>query len=132
MKIIKKQVLVFGYGLSLILAFVGYRLWVKHGDLLIPLALGVVALMLLCMSILKWETLIPLYQKWMAVVHVIGAVVTSVILSVVFFVLFGIAGLAMRILKKDPLDQKLEPQKESYWHLRKQEDFNQQRYHQQF
>lgn len=45
-----------------------------------------------------------------------------VLLVLVFFIVFAPAGLMLRILGKDPLQQKLDPNAESYWLERKPRD----------
>lgn len=45
-----------------------------------------------------------------------------VLLLVVFFIVFTPAGLAIRILGKDPLDTKLDPQAKTYWKDRQPHD----------
>ncbi len=38
-----------------------------------------------------------------------------VLLVLMFFIVFAPVGIVLRILGKDPLDQKLDPQASSYW-----------------
>ena len=132
MKIKKKQLLVFGYGLAVILTFIGVRLWLKHGWVVFPVILGAVSVVLAGITVIDYQRLIPFYKRWMKVVHLIGTVFTTVILSIVFYLVFGISGLILRLLGKDLLDRKLEPKKESYWGKRKTAPFDKNRYTQQF
>jgi len=46
----------------------------------------------------------------------------NVMLVLVFFLVFAPVGIALRILKKDPLDRKIMPDAESYWVKRKPHD----------
>ena len=101
--------------------------------------LNILLLILLCVAfgflivtILKVDLLKPLYSKWMKVAHFIGTLITDIILCVVFYVLFGIAGIILRILKKDLLDRAIHPSSASYWIKRKQTDFDKKCYSQQF
>jgi len=132
MKIQKKQVLVFGYGLPLILSFIAYRLWMKHGWIGVPSAMVVGAFVLLGFTIVNWQRIIPFYKKWMKVVHFIGQIITSILLSVVFYLVFGIAGIVLRLLRKDFLDRKIESEKESYWIRKPIIPLEKERYKQQF
>lgn len=128
----KKNLRVFGYGLALILSVVFVNLWRNHGlqwthAVLLP---GIVTLIFL--TAFRRDLLNRFYVRWMQVAHVIGTVVTGVVLSVVFYVVFAPAGVILRLLGKDFLERKLDDHAASYWLERKQEDFNPQRYTQQF
>jgi len=61
----------------------------------------------------------PIYIVWMSAAATMGFIMTRIILSVLFLFLFMPASLAMRILRKDPLKEKIEPNKQSYWIKRK-------------
>jgi len=78
------------------------------------LFLGISCLALMT-AILKVELLKPIYIQWMKVAHAIGATITGLILSLMFYGIFGITGIILRLLKKDLLNEKLEPQASSYW-----------------
>ncbi|MCK5580178.1 MAG: hypothetical protein KAJ18_02780 [Candidatus Omnitrophica bacterium] len=132
MNIFKKQLLVFGYGLAAILTFLAWRIWAKHGGVVVPACLVSVAVVLAGLAALRWEALIPFYKKWMKVVHFIGTIITTVLLSVLFYSIFGVVGIILRLLRKDLLDRKLEPDCASYWHKRPKEAFNKQHYIRQF
>lgn len=60
-----------------------------------------------------------IYIVWMSAAATMGFIMTRIILSVLFLFLFTPASLAMRILRKDPLKEKIEPNKQSYWIKRK-------------
>jgi len=68
---------------------------------------------ILCPSILK-----PLQRTWMTLAILIGWAMTRVILSLLFYLTIAPIGLILRLAGKDLLDQKLEPQKQSYWRIR--------------
>ena len=54
----------------------------------------------------------------MKVAHLIGGVVTTVILSVVYIVMFAPIGLFFRLIGKDHLERKIDPAAGTYWHQR--------------
>ena len=58
----------------------------------------------------------------MKVAHFIGATITGLILSLMFYVIFGIVGIILRILRKDLLNERLEPEAQSYWIKRNAHD----------
>jgi hypothetical protein len=128
----KKKLLVFGYGFAAIFTFIGVRLWVKHGGGVVPGTFGLAAFLMLGMTLLKRDWLKIVYVRWMRVTKVIGIVLTTIILTLVFYLVFGLAGIVLRLLKKDLLDQKIEPQRTSYWQERKVFEKEQSSYLQQF
>lgn len=60
-----------------------------------------------------------LYFVWMAIGLTLGAIVTRIILSLVFLVAVVPIGLAMRLVGKDPLQRELDPEADSYWIAKK-------------
>jgi len=78
----------------------------------------VLALFIWFISIIKVELLKPTYNVWMKGAHFIGTTLSSIVLSVLFYFVFGVVGIVLRILRKDLLEEKLEPHNGSYWHTR--------------
>lgn len=132
MEVKRKQLLVFGYGLPLILAFVALRLWIKHHFVVVPVCLGTAGLAVLALTLFRQDLLVPVYQVWMKGVGVIGMVLSTLVLSLFFYLVFGGAGIVLRLLGKDLLDRKLEPQRQSYWKHREKKPFDRERYTKQF
>lgn len=70
-------------------------------------------------GIVIWALLLPnslrsLYVNWMRVAMVIGHVVNSVILALVFFMVITPMALMMKVLGKDPMSRKLDKNIKSY------------------
>jgi len=128
----KKNLTVFGYGLALILAFVSYRIWHHHGWVSAHALLIVCAVALVIVTAVNYLWLRPVYKKWMVVARFIGAVITGIILSVMFYLVFGITGIILRFLRKDLLDRQIEPPRQSYWIERTSVPFDQSHYTRQF
>jgi len=128
----KKNLVVFGYGLAVICAFVAWRHTVKHGADGWTMILAVLAAAFTILTALNPYNLAGFYRRWMAVAHVIGLVVSTVILSLVFYLMFGIAGLILRLMKKDFLDRTIELDRKSYWVNRPAQPFNPDDYKRQF
>lgn len=57
----------------------------------------------------------PLYVSWMIAVYPIGWTVSRITLAVLFYGLFTPLGLLLRILGRDALGLKLDPELETYW-----------------
>ena len=66
--------------------------------------------------------LLPLQKLVLMVVKVIGFSVTSLVMSFAFYCVFTPVGLCGRIFGKHFLDQTIDKNKESYWHIREQRE----------
>ncbi len=74
----------------------------------------------------------PLHMLWMGLAVVLGLVVSHVLLSVLFFVLFGLMGLFLRLAGKDLLNRfQLRKSPPTYWNSRSP-NTDPKRYEQQF
>ena len=56
----------------------------------------------------------PVYRLWMKIGHVLGWINTRIILGIVFFFMFVPVSLALRILGKDALKQRLDASATTY------------------
>lgn len=74
-----------------------------------------VTLLLVVTGILFPTLLRPLEWFWMKLALVMGFLVTSILLTVVFFLGVTTTGLAMRLLGKDPVGKKPDPDRLSWW-----------------
>lgn len=128
----KRNLLVFGYGLVVIGMFFAWRLWAKHGFGIGVWIWGAVALTALTLTLFNLPALKKVYTAWMKVAGVIGHTITTVVLTLLFYVVFGIAGVVLRLMGKDLLDQKIEPNRASYWNPRPAKDFDAESYKRQF
>lgn len=108
MKNRQRNLRVFGIGLSLICGLLAVRTPFK-------IVWGAGAFLLLALTLLRLEALAPLYTGWMKVAHVIGAVISRLILILLYGLFFVPAGLILRLTGQDPLNRKLDPNAESYW-----------------
>ena len=61
----------------------------------------------------RW--LAPLERAWMAFAHVLGVIMTYLLLTVTFFLVITPMGLFLRLIGKDFLDRKFSSKKHSYW-----------------
>ena len=127
----KKNLLVFGYGLTLICGFFFTRAFHKTGWSPKSIIFIILAGIFILLTLFKLDWLKKFYDRWMSAAHVIGMIVTAVILAVMFFIVFGIAGIILRILKKDILDLTINRNVKTYWKPR-QKVYNKAGYLQQF
>jgi len=54
------------------------------------------------------------YKYWMKLAHVLGWINTKVILTVMFYVVFTPAAFVMRLLRKDPMNRRFDPNADTY------------------
>ena len=62
---------------------------------------------------LKW-----IYVAWMALAMVLGAIFSTILLTILFCLVVTPMALVARMAGKDFLSQRLEPQSDSYWIVR--------------
>ncbi|HLD69538.1 MAG TPA: SxtJ family membrane protein [Candidatus Omnitrophota bacterium] len=115
----RKNLLVFGYGWAIILTVIALRLWIKHGLSTSKIVLLSVAVLFALVSAWRVQLLKPVYKIWMAVGHKISFVISTIILSVLFYTVFFITAIVLRLLRKDFLNQTIQPELNSYWLSRK-------------
>ena len=111
----RKNLLVFGYGLVVIFLFLSLKGWYSHGWKLIYLVLMALAGIMFAITVYNLTLLKKIYTRWMKVAHVIGNIVTTVLLSILFYLLFGAIGIVLRLFGKDLLDQEMDKDRKSYW-----------------
>ncbi|MBD3305418.1 hypothetical protein GF339_03490 [candidate division KSB3 bacterium] len=58
------------------------------------------------------------YVGWMTLALILGFFMTRLILAVMYYVVFTIIGLILRLFNRDMLDQQYDPQAASYWQRR--------------
>ena len=83
--------------------------------------LGVSAF-LIVMAYLAPMLLSPFETVWWAFARVMNAIMTRVILGVFYYMILTPVGLVMRLFGRDPMDRKIDRQRDSYWTPRKPPD----------
>jgi hypothetical protein len=68
-------------------------------------------------SALRWP-----FLAWMGLALVLGAVMTRVILTLVYFLVVTPVGLVMRALGRDPMHRRADPDADTYWIRRDPDD----------
>ena len=106
---LRKFALILGGAFLALGAFAWYRDSAAALYLLVPGSLVLVVGLALPAAI-RW-----LFFVWMAIGLVLGTIVTSIILTLIFFVAITPIGLVMRLLGKDPLQRELDADAASYW-----------------
>lgn len=103
------------FGLTFVVVFVLIGLYpLIHGQSPRPWALGLAAL-LLAVALLAPGLLRPANLLWLKFGALLHSITSPIILGVMFFLLITPTGLIMRLLGKDLLRLKSEPDGQSYW-----------------
>lgn len=128
----QKQLTVFGYGLPLILVFLGMLRAFKHGWGIFSLIFFVTAGVVLILALLFRPWLAVIFKYWMIVAHGIGQVVTVIVLTFIFYLVFMPVGILLRVLGRDLLKRAQDPQALSYWIKRQKSEGDPMEYKRQF
>ena len=95
-------------------AAAGVLAW-RRGVSPVAWGLGSAGGALLAAGLVAPGALRPVRRVWMAAALVMGAVMTRVILTVAWALLFVPTGLVLRAVGKDPLQRRPDPDAETYW-----------------
>ncbi len=100
-----------------------------HGRSIVFVLLALIILGITLKDVRRIE---PLYDLWMKLVHPIGVLMSAIFFAIIFYCVFGIVGIILRMLKKDLLEQKLDPEAKTYWKTRELKEFSKENYTKQF
>ncbi len=79
---------------------------------------SVLGLFLFTLGTLSPKILTPIYRLWMGLAFVMGAIMSRVILTIVFFLLVTPIGLVMRLFRKDLLHLRITGEEHSFWQIK--------------
>ena len=120
----------FGITVGIILLIIsGFLFWKEKESFQIFLVCGIT---LFLTSIAIPSVLKPVYWIWMIFATILGWFMTRVILSLLFYVVFTLIGLTLRIFGKQFLELRWDKSKESYWNFRTNEHLKKENYEKQF
>ena len=120
----------FGITIGVILLIIaGFLFWSGKESLQILFTLGAVLLILgfTIPVILK-----PIYWVWMIFATILGWIMTRVILSLLFYLIFTPIGLVSRLFGKQFIELKWDESKDSYWNYRSKKYIMKDEYEKQF
>ncbi len=126
----KKELREFGIVVGVVFGFIGGSLWWRHKEHYIYFF--ILSLFFILSGLLIPIILKPIQKIWMAVGLIIGAVMTRVILCLLFYVVVTPLGLLNKMTSKDSLNLRFNKELQTYWIKRKKESFNKLNYERQF
>ena len=121
----------FGIVLAALLALLGGYLWYVEAVGAAQLV-HAASLVLLGTGLVLPVALKPIYFPYMWLARIVAFVNIHLLLGLVFYTLFMLIGLGMRLLGRDPLDRKIAPDAESYWQRRASSLFPRDHYRKRF
>jgi hypothetical protein len=86
-----------------------------EGNRTAALVLGALALTVGPLGLLRPQAVRPLFVGWTVLAFPIGWLVTKVVLVLLFYGLFTPVGLVFKLIGRDALARRIEPDRESYW-----------------
>lgn len=126
----KRDLRNFGLSVGAVILIIGSLLFWKERPSH-PYFLGIGAFLMV--SGIIFPTLLkPLQKVWMTLAVVLGWIMTRVILSILFYLVFTPIGIAARIAGARFMNLKFDRHAESYWHQRDKKEPNPGSYEKQF
>ena len=120
----------FGITIGVILLIIaGFLFWKEKESFQILLTFGVTFCIL---GIAIPFILKPIYWIWMIFAIILGWIMTRIILSLLFYIIFTTIGLISRLFGKQFLELKWDHSQNSYWNMKTVEPFNKKNYEKQF
>ena len=120
----------FGITIGVILLIIaGFLFWKEKESFQILFTFGVT---LCILGIAIPFILKPIYWVWMIFATILGWIMTRVILSLLFYIIFTPIGLILRFFGKQFLELRWDKSKESYWNYRTNEHLQNEDYEKQF
>jgi hypothetical protein len=113
----RKELRTFGISLGVVcLLWAGILWWRGHGAA-VPWLLGAAPVLVL-LALVAPFALRPIHFVWMPVARGIARVFTWLLLTLAYYLVFTPFGIVMRMLGKDPLQRRFEPEAATYWEAR--------------
>jgi len=97
-----------------------------------PVILGIAGGILILLGLVLPEALRPFHYVWMKLAHVLGYVMNRVILGLLFYIVFTLMSLILRLIGRDAMTRDFRKRQESYWVHRPETDVVPERYERQF
>ncbi|MGE4071214.1 MAG: SxtJ family membrane protein [Lysobacterales bacterium] len=104
---------VFGWLMAAVAALVTLWAW-HHQHPTLPWALGA-SLILALLATVAPQLLQPLNRAWMALGHLLGRIVSPIIMALIYFGVVTPIALIARARGVDPMRRRFDPSAQSYW-----------------
>ena len=109
----KKELRKFAFTIGIVMIILAIVLMISQSNLhiyFLSFAILIILMAVIRPNLLKW-----FYFIWMSLALIIGYIMTRVILTLIYIIMFAPAGIVIRLLRKDPLKEKFIPEAKTYW-----------------
>ena len=103
------------FGLVFFIVFLIVSIWPLTYDEPVRIWSAIISSIFLILGLMNSKLLSPLNKLWFKFGMILGAIVSPVVMGVVFFLVVTPIGLIMRIIGKDVLNKKFDKKKITYW-----------------
>ena len=114
---------------TILMIIAGFLFWNEKESFQIFLKVGTI---LFVLGIAIPVILKPIYWIWMIFATILGWIMTRVILSLLFYVIFTLIGLILRSFGKQFIELKWDKTDSTYWNYRSGYEFEKEKYEKQF
>ena len=125
-----KELRKFSVVLFLAFGILGLLIFWRKGE--VGLVFCGVALALLLCGLIRPKSLIYLYRGWMTLSLILGLLMTHLILSVMYYIIFTPIGIVMRVFGRDILRKQFDKNQRTYWIKKEQNVLAKERYEKMF
>ena len=103
------------FGLVFFVVFLIVSLWPLTSVGSIRIWSAIISAVFLILGLINSRLLTPLNVLWFKFGMILGAIISPIIMGIVFFLVVTPTGFILRIMGKDLLNKKYDKEKETYW-----------------
>ena len=103
------------FGLVFFIIFLIVSLWPLTYGGSIRIWLVIISMVFLILGLMNSKLLTPLNKLWFKFGMILGAIISPVVMGIVFFLVVTPIGVILRIMGKDLLKKSYDKKKETYW-----------------
>ena len=103
------------FGLLFFVVFLIISLWPLTHEGSIRIWSVIISAVFLILGLLNSKLLAPLNLFWFKLGMILGAIISPIVMGIVFFIVVTPTGFILRIMGKDLLNKKYDKEKETYW-----------------
>ena len=103
------------FGLLFFVIFLVISLWPLTSESSIRIWSVIISAVFLILGLINSRLLTPLNVLWFKLGMILGAIISPIVMGIVFFLVVTPTGFILRIMGKDLLNKKYEKEKKTYW-----------------
>ena len=103
------------FGLLFFVVFLIVSLWPLTHEGSIRIWSVIISAVFLILGLINSRLLTPLNVLWFKLGMILGAIISPIVMGIVFFLVVTPTGFILRIMGKDLLNKKYDKEKETYW-----------------